>query len=140
MRQSGIIPSFETLIKNRLLAEQRFLLNNSNTKWLSIGVFPATKLLNENAPGFYFEALLCGDKSAPIPLGGLPGLNSLFATIRQIPKFSHLPNVSSSNFNQEISSNITISVGDFADDVSFLFFIILLSRLKNACPCPPLFY
>lgn len=120
------VPTFEALIKNRVLGEVRFFCNNSNAKWLSLGVVPATKLLNEDAPGFYFEAFLCGDKNGTLPLGGISGLNALFSVIREIPKFSVLPNLQASN--GEISEKITISTVNFAEDVSFhsFFYIYFL--------------
>lgn len=112
------IPTFEALIKNRVVGEQRFFYNNSSSKWLSVGIIPATKLLGDDAPGFYFEAFLGGDKNGLLPLGGVSGLNALFAVIREIPKFSILPKFVANNINDEISEKITISTVNFAEDVS----------------------
>lgn len=108
------IPTFEELVKNRLMGETRFYGNNSNTKWLSVGVVPATKILNDEARGFYMEAFLCGDKSAPLPLGGINGIASLFHTIRQLPGFKQFPVVQTV---VEPSDNITIESCNFAEEV-----------------------
>lgn len=93
-----------------------------------MGVVPATKILDENAQGFFLEVFLCGEKSMPLPLGGIKGMAGLFATIREIPEFSKVPVIPSSI---EQTKNILISTVDFADDVSsFLFgFVIYLLYL-----------
>lgn len=111
-------PTFEALTRNRVLGEHRFFCNNSNTKWVSVGIVPATKILNDEAPGFYFEAFVGGDKSGMMALGGISGLNALFSVIREIPKFAVLPKIGGANDDEEISEKITISTVDFADDVS----------------------
>lgn len=108
------IPTFEELVKNRMMGEVRFYGNNSNTKWLSIGVVPATKILNDAARGFYLEAYLCGDKNAPVPLGGISGIAALYDTIRQLPAFKQYPVL---NSGVEPSDNITISSCDFSEEV-----------------------
>lgn len=128
------IPTFEGLTKNRVVAEQRFFCNNSNSKWLTMGVIPATKLLGDDAPGFYFETFLGGDKNVSLPLGGISGLNALFSVIREIPKFSMLPKFVTSNLNDEISDKITISTVNFAEDVSLkylshIFYLLLFLLL-----------
>lgn len=115
----GKPPTFESLTKNRMLKEERFYINNSNTKYLTMGLVPASKILDENARGFYFEAYLCGEKNAPLPLGGLQGMAALFETIREIPEFSKVPRCPS---GIERSNNILISTVKFADDVSILIF------------------
>lgn len=113
-------PTFESLTKNRILQEIRFYCNNSNTKWLSIGVVPASKILDESAPGFYLDVQLGGEKCASLPLDGIKGLAGLFSTIREVPAFSKIPVV---HHGVEKTDNITIATVDFADDVSvFVFF------------------
>lgn len=114
------IPPFQTLIKNRTLFERRFYLNNSNTKTVTMGVVPATKILSEDAPGFYFEVFLTGDKCAPLPLGGLKGLSTLMTTIRDIPEFSKIPPIATTI---QPGENILISIVDFAKDVSTFTFL-----------------
>lgn len=91
-----------------------------------MGVVPATKILNEDAPGFYFETYLTGEKCAPLPLGGAKGLVALFSTIRDIPEFSKIPPVPS---DIEPGDNILISTVSFAKDVTnfFPFFTLFVS-------------
>lgn len=109
-------PTFESLSKNRVMMEKRFFCNNSNSKYLTLGIVPASKILDENAPGFYVEAFICGEKMSPLPLGGVSGLASLFSTMRQIPRLNYtgLP----PRNNVEPDTNIVISTTNFADDVS----------------------
>lgn len=116
--ESDKIPPFQTLIKNRCLFERRFFLNASNTKCLTMGIVPASKILGDEARGFYFEVYLTGDKCAPMSLGGLKGLATLFSTIRDIPEFSKIPPIPS---DVQTGENILISTVDFAKDVNILF-------------------
>lgn len=103
-----------------MLNEKRFFLNNSNGKFLSFGIVPATKILDAEADGFHFEVFLCGEKSSPIPLGGLNGLAALFDAIREVPAFSRVP---SSKHGVKGSENIVLSTGfDFAKNVRFCIF------------------
>lgn len=83
-----------------------------------MGIVPATKILNEDAEGFHLEVHLCGEKSAPLPLGGIKGMAALFSTIRSIPEFSKVERYTS---NIQPSTNILISTVKFADEVSLLF-------------------
>lgn len=80
-----------------------------------MGIVPATKILDQNADGFHLEVFLCGEKSSPLPLGGISGMAALFTTIRDIPEFSKVPRIAS---NIEPTNNILISTCGFADDVS----------------------
>lgn len=90
-----------------------------------MGVVPATKLLAADAPGFYFEAMLCGEKSSPLPIGGIQGMAALFAAIRDIPIFSR---VNPSKHGIEGSENIEISTGfEFAKNVRLL---IIFTRFR----------
>lgn len=124
------IPSFQTLIKNRCLFEQRFFLNASNTKSIAMGIVPATKILGEEASGFYFEVFITGDKCTPLPLGGLKGLSTLFSTIRDIPEFSKIPPITTT---VQPGENILISTVGFAKDVSiFLTSFSILLYLFNS--------
>lgn len=112
---AGNVPTFDSLTKNRMLMERRYYLNNSNSKYISMGIVPATKMLDSDARGFHFEAVLAGEKSFPLPLGGLEGMSSLFRAIREIPAFSRvLPTM----HGIAPSENIEISTGfDFAKNV-----------------------
>lgn len=99
-----------------------------------MGIVPATKILDESAPGFYLNVQLGGEKCAALPLDGIEGLAALFSTIREIPVFSKIQPI---NHNVEIAQNITIATVDFADDVSFFFvffcfvFVFLVNNLNK---------
>lgn len=98
--------------------EKRFYLNPSNTKYLLMGVIPSSKILNDDAPGFQFEIFVCGEKSQPLPIGGVNGLVTLCTTIRQIPEFSK---IATSPMPVHPGENILISTVNFADDVNIFF-------------------
>lgn len=83
-----------------------------------MGIVPAVKILDVNNPGFHFEVFLGSDKCAPVPLGGLQGLATLFDTIREIPVFSKVPPV---KHEVPLDENIEISSTDFAKNVSIKF-------------------
>lgn len=108
------VPTFESLTKNRLLLEKRFYLNNSNTKYLAIGIVPLTKILDKDADGFRIEALLGGQNAPSVPLGGIEGLASLLDAIHEIPSLSK---TAVFKHGIESSENIIISTGNFADKV-----------------------
>lgn len=136
--ESDKVPPFHVLIKNRVLMERRFYLNSSNAKSLTMGIVPGSKILGEDAPGFYLEIYLNGEKCAPLPLGGEKGLVTLLSTIRSIPEFSKIPPIP---YDVEKGENILIHTVDFADDVSIsilLFVFILLFIHTHFVRC--LFY
>lgn len=81
------MPTFEQLIKNRILCEKRFFLSNSNSKWISIGVIPTTSILDETAPGFTMDVFLGGEKGT-ISLGGIEGAAALFKAFCSMPQFT----------------------------------------------------
>lgn len=107
-------PDFDELAKKRVLDEKRFYLNSSNSKYISMGVVPASKILGPEAPGFHFEAFLAGDKCAPVPLGGIQGMATLFSIIRQIPAFACIPTI---DHGLEVGEHIEISTVEFAKNV-----------------------
>lgn len=91
-----------------------------------MAIIPATKILNDTAPGFYFEALICGEKCTPLPLGGMKGLLALFECVKQIPAFA---NVLPFNHGIDAGDNITLSTVGFAERVSFIFtFIVVIAN------------
>ena len=113
-------PTISSLSHNRILEEKRIFLNNSNSKYLALGVVPAYKEVDSDGDDFFFEAYLCGDKSAPLPLGGIEGIASLIFAIRQIPSFTRVLPV---NHGITASENIEISTVSFAKNVCiFVFF------------------
>lgn len=115
------VPSFSQLTHGRLINEQRIYLNNSNSKWLSIGIVPETKFLGDDASGFHLEVYLGGLNSATLPLGGRNGLFTLWDTIRKIPEFSRIQAVRTG----EGGTNILISTTDIGGGEVSTFFIFL---------------
>lgn len=93
-----------------------------------MGIVPATKILADDAPGFYTEVFLGGEKCTPMPLGGIKGLFTLFSTIRQIPSFSKML-VPNHDMEIEEGENIEIQTTNFAKDVSrnlyFYFYLFI---------------
>lgn len=67
--------------------EKRYFLNNSNTKWISIGIVPAAKLISPSAPGFYAEIAICGNKMKPLYLNGLDGFLTICSAVRSLDDF-----------------------------------------------------
>lgn len=110
-------PTFEKLTKNRILCERRFYINNSNSKWLLMGVIPATNILDETAEGFYVEVLLCGDKHAPIPLGGVEGIAAVIKGFRDRATLLKIV-VQNPVYTGPISEHIAVSKANFGADVS----------------------
>lgn len=71
------------LSRSRLYAETKVYLNNSNCKWIAIGVSPNQR---EGGPikKFETELFLGGDKSASVPIGGVVGFLQLVRQLRTI--------------------------------------------------------
>lgn len=113
------VPTFESLTKKQLLNEERFPCTNSWSKYLTVGVVPATKILGEAAQGFHIEAYIDGEKTSAMPLGGIAGLAALFSTIKQIPQFARVE--TSPHSLIEPANNIIISTVDFAEDVCIFY-------------------
>lgn len=114
--QPNAIPTFEQLIKNRILGEKRFYLSNSNSKWLSLGITPATKILDETADGFKTEIFLCGEKGS-ISLGGIDGAATLFKAFRSMPQFAPMYTSQKYEFGA-CAENIFVSKVNFGNEVS----------------------
>lgn len=91
-----------------------------------MGIIPATKILDADAPGFHLEVYLDGGNCSPLPLGGITGLAAVFSTIRTIPEFSKVERVIT---NIEPSTNIIIKTVNFSNDVSILF--IFMSQILH---------
>lgn len=79
--------TFDSLTKNRMLMEKRYFLNNSNTKWVSVGIKPASKMLSTTACGFYVNVSIDGAKMAPMCVGGLEDFMGLCRIVRQFDEF-----------------------------------------------------
>lgn len=121
------MPTFEQLIKNRILCEKRFYLSNSNSKWLSIGVVPTTKILDETAPGFTMDVFLGGEKGT-ISLGGIEGAAALFKAFRSMPQFGPMYTQQQFTFNGTVGNNIIVTKANFGTEVShtYIFFLFRL--------------
>lgn len=110
------VPTFEQLIKNRILCEKRFYLSNSNSKWLSIGVIPTTKILDETAVGFTMDVFLSGEKST-ISLGGVEGAAALFRAFRSLPQFAPMYAQQKFDFNGNVGGNVVVTRANFGNEV-----------------------
>lgn len=69
--------------------ESRVFINNSNSKWISFGVRPSTKLLNPDFPGFELAIAIDGVNMIPMLFDGLENFKMLFKTIRQMDEFKY---------------------------------------------------
>lgn len=71
------------LSRSRLYTETKVYLNNTNCKWVSVGVAPYQ---GEGGPikKFETELFLGGDKCASVPLGGIVGFLQLVRQLRSI--------------------------------------------------------
>lgn len=87
------------ITRNRILLEKRYFLNNSNTKWVSVGVKPDSKLLSVDSRGFYVEVLICGVKMSPMSLGGHDGFLNLCQSLRTLDEFKFAYPVSGDNYD-----------------------------------------
>lgn len=80
------------LLKNRVLNEQRYYLNKSNSKWLSIGIAPGYTELNNKQ--FSVEIKLGGEVgSVSLTTNGLKTVLALFKGISYFAKFGPADNV-----------------------------------------------
>lgn len=93
-------------------------MSNSNSKWLSLGITPTTKILDEDATGFQTEIFLCGDKGA-ISLGGIDGAATLFKTFRAMPQFATMYTQQKFEFNARARAveNIIVTKANFGNEV-----------------------
>lgn len=62
--------------------EKNFYLNQSNSKFISIGNRLATKLFNKDSVGFYVEVTVAGKNMKPMSLGGIDGSMILCQSLR----------------------------------------------------------
>lgn len=75
--------------RSRLYSETKVYLNNTNCKWISIGVTPNQR---ENGPikGFETELLLGGDKCPSLAMGGIVGFLQLVRQLRNVGYWQHM--------------------------------------------------
>lgn len=72
----------DTLTHGRLLMERHFYLNQSNSKYITIGIKPASKLQNKANIGFHVDINIGGKTMKPMSLGGLDGFLNLCQSLR----------------------------------------------------------
>lgn len=113
-----------TLLKNRILNEERFFLNKSNTKWISIGILPGYQPLNGQK--FSVEIKIGGDNGdVSLNENGLKSVISMFKSISYFAKFS------ASDEAFEMERGILLS--EFQMGASPCYKII--NQLKNTSVC-----
>lgn len=78
-------------------------MNNSNTKWVTIGIKPSTKIISSDATGFYAEIAIDGKNMSCVTLDGLDGFSSLCAIIRTHDDFKYAFPATAGNY-AEINS------------------------------------
>lgn len=131
------------------MMERRFYLNASNTKWISIGVKPATKMLAPDAPGFYAEIIMNGQKMSPVCLGGIDGFLTLCQVTRNSNSFKYTypgtgsdytqikarPQISitESNFNGRVCYTYDTKDGRFYVAIESIMEMLKFERLIIAC-------
>lgn len=74
--------SFEDLTHKRLLCEKRYYLNGSSSKYIVVGINPATKMLSRESCGFYVEVGINGNNMKPMFLSGIDGFLNLCKSLR----------------------------------------------------------
>lgn len=65
------------------------MLCNSNTKWLSLGIEPESRIMGPNANGFHADFWIGGSKMASFKLGGCDGFLGLCKTFRMLDMFKY---------------------------------------------------
>lgn len=85
-----MIPCSETqrsqrllLMHSRLYCETKIYLNNTNCKWIAVGVIPSQRGTS-GITTFETELYIGGDKVASVPLGGVIGFLQLVRQLRTI--------------------------------------------------------
>lgn len=94
----------------RLLMEKRLFLNQSNTKWVALGIKPESKLLGEEATGFQFDIAIGGSKMPLMSLGGSNGFLNLCQGLQSFEelKFAYRGTVSDyDDIDTEVPLNIS---------------------------------
>lgn len=77
----------QQLMRKRMFSQSRIFLNNSNSKWLDIGVKPSSPKDSEGIKNFTTEVFLDGEKCSRLALGGALGFRQLIRQIRGIQEF-----------------------------------------------------
>lgn len=93
-----------------MLLEKRFFLNGSNTKWISIGITPASKILAAEASGFHIDIFMSGAKMAPMSLCGIDGLMTLCQSLRALDEFKYAYPGTAMKY-EEIEKEVPMTIG-----------------------------
>lgn len=79
--------------------EKNFYLNISNSKYLTIGIKPASKLFNTESTGFYVDVCIGGNMK-PMSLGGLDGFMNLCQALRSFEELKFTYPMSAGNYDE----------------------------------------
>lgn len=89
--------------------EKNFYLNQSNCKWITIGIQPATKLINKDYTGFYVDVAICGKSMKPMSLGGIDGFMNLCQSLRSFEELKFTYPMAAANYS-EISTPFPMNI------------------------------
>lgn len=89
--------------------EKNFYLNNSNSKYVTIGIKPATKLHNKSNIGFYVDVNIGGKTMKPMSLGGIDGFLNLCQSLRSFEELKFTYPQFASNY-EEIETQFPLNI------------------------------
>lgn len=89
--------------------EKKYYLNSSNSKYVTIGITPATKLWSDDNCGFYVEVAIDGKNMKPMCLGGVDGFLNLCQSLRSFEELSFAYPAAAGNYS-EIVNQLPINI------------------------------
>lgn len=101
------------LIRSRAFSETKVYLNNSNTKWLTVGVTPNSREKAGSIKNFYTELYIGGSNCQTLPLGGITGFKRLVRQLREIGYWQNMYLDVSNKINLNCSITVLISFSIF---------------------------
>lgn len=113
-----------SLLKNRVINEERFFLNKSNSKWVSVGVLPGYGPLNGQS--FTIEIKISGDTGG-VSLN-VNGLKSILKMLKSISYFSKYPIIEDT---AEMERGILISEIQIGSSPCYK----IINQVKNTSVC-----
>lgn len=84
--------------------EKRYFLNQSNTKWISIGIKPLS------LDAFYADVMLHGEKMKPLCLGGIDGFLNLCQILRNFDEFKFAYPGTAGNYEEIGGKQLAINI------------------------------
>lgn len=78
------------LTRSRLFSETKIYLNNSNSKWVSVGVTPSSREKAGPIKNFYTELYIGGINCQSLSLGGITGFKKFVRQLREIGYWRHM--------------------------------------------------